>query len=79
MISGGLGLRRLEARISAPGQRVKSGRGSGSAESKPLDRQRQWPATRPWPVGFVEMNSHEETESSETSKVLVSRKMGTCE
>ena len=59
------------SRISVPGQRLKSGRGSESAESSPLD---QWPATRPWAVSCVEMNFHRETESSEASKVFTRRK-----
>ena len=76
LISGGLGLQRLEAGYQFPGQRLKSGRSTESAESSPLD---QGPVTRPWPAGFVEMNFHKEMESSETSKVFIRRKKGTCE
>ena len=32
------------------------------------------PLTRPWPINCIEMDFHIETESSETSKVLIRRK-----
>ena len=34
------------------------------------------PLTRPWPINCIEMNFHIETESSETSKVLIRREKG---
>ena len=77
LISGGLSLQWLEAGFWFPGQRLKSGCGSECAESQPRDHQGQWPVTRPWPIGFVEVNFHKETESSETSKVFIRRKKGT--
>ena len=35
--------------------------------------------TRPWPIGFVQMNSHKKTESSETSEMFIRWKKGSCE
>ena len=35
--------------------------------------------TRPWPIGFVQMNSHKETESSETSEMFIRWKKGSYE
>ena len=55
------------SRVSVPGQRLKSGCDAESAKSWPLNHKDQWPMTWPWPVGFVEMNFHIDTESSEVS------------
>ena len=55
------------------GQRLKAGGSNESTESWPLDHQGQWPVTRPWPFGFVEMNCHKEMESSEISKAFIMR------
>ena len=61
-----------------PGQRLKSGCSSESSESKPLNHHRQWPVAKPWSVSCVVMNFLVKMESSETSKVLIIRKKGTC-
>ena len=53
------------SRTLVPQEELKSGYGSEIPESLPLDQQNQWPVTKPWPVGFVEMNFHKEMESSE--------------
>ena len=78
VISGGLGLWRLEAGSQFPNQRLKPGRGSESAESSPLDHEGQWLVTRSWLVCFGEMNFNKETESSETSKAFTRRKKRPC-
>ena len=38
----------------------------------------QWPVTRSWSIGFVELCFHIETESSEIRKVFISRKKSRC-
>ena len=59
--------------MSAPGQRLKSGRDSESADSPPLE---QWPVTRPLARQIVDVNSHKEKVEKQ---VFIRRKKSTCE
>ena len=78
MILGGLSLQQLQAGFRFPGQRLKSGLGSESVESQPLDHQGQWPVTRSLARRLCR-NEFPEMKSSETSKVFIRRKKGTYE
>ena len=79
LISGGLGLQRLEAGSQFHSQRGKSGHSSESTESWPPDHEGQWPGTRPCLVCFGEINLSREMRSSETSQGFIRRKKSTCE
>ena len=74
MISGGLDPQWLEAGFRFPGQRLKSGRGNESTESRPLDHQGLVASDKPWPSALQKMNFYKEAESSETSKLFIGRK-----
>ena len=66
MVSGGLGLQRLEG-FWFPGQKLRSGCHSESAEFSSLDQQGQWPVTRPLVCWLCRNEFHKEKGNSETS------------
>ena len=57
---GGLSLQRLEAGFRCPGQKLKSGHSSESAESQPLDHLGAVASDKALARTAAEMNSHED-------------------